>query len=1086
MNATENAAAALEDAEFMELMNSMCAPDTEPMSIQAPANLPTPHVGTGGLAAAQQSAGPNSLVISIGRGEFYGFASTTDRAEFVDANRDKMVFERVNGARPFAPVLDVDGTESLTEDGINAIRDAWVVSAIAAGVPPELAEPVAVRSTRPGKVSVHFIAQGWQVADGPAGRAFADSIRTQVPEGLKAFIDASACGCSETATFAMRLPLVPKTDPKGVVIPGSTLVPEDACNNDQPSDWFLQGAPDAGQVYEIDGATHADVAAEVDTGDLATFAAALATQYPEYCQDPARPTRFNRVSSSHCKSCNRVHDAEGAYVRERAGTLWFNCGRAELGGEPLATHQTADAPAPVAPPQDGYDIIDEDAEEANEQYNTDAFDLDEMVVRDNYVRSMWGTGKTRMARDLINRTDDLVKGKHHRPARVLFISSRKTLSSGIAADLGLTDYRTIKGPYDDAAIRASPRAVFQVESLKRIPSDVKPFDLVIVDEPCALFAHVYQGASHAARLGLTTATGHIRRAARLYVSDNDLSTEMVRAFRQVRKGMPSRVLVNKYKSWEGTAVDILTGKPSVAETRRRLFAFADGEAVKREAGANWSGCVVPCHSRKVANAIELEAVERYGRAFVKCYTGMSDDREKAVDFVDPVAAWGEVAVVIYTTTVSVGVSEDSEHFTHAFAFFMGMVGGSMIAGSQQSAQMLFRCRNLKRLTVSYTGQAVYGLPITLPKLMPWVTTSRRRHNIPDNFREDRNAMIDEPTQEDPDALEKLITSKLEGIAWVCNILEKHRSASWFVDRLVKTVTDAGCVATVTNLTNSVVRASTLLAVPVDQLVESRTTLSAMEARAGAECDTLAAQSMEDAVWAYRDAESHDTSLSDDKRPLTRGEHHGRHAMYAAKVYQDGGGMVMDDPLKLSEEDRASWVRHHTESSNTQAYKQLTAIVRGYDAFSPMATTGGVQTAVRSDNEAARVVRKAFDALGITQTLLTGAPCTLELKDLGVPSAAILATICDINTHARRLFGDQHAYRRKKAEAKGVTAKTVVNALNVALRFVGASIASTYVTARDKHQGRPSGYTILWVWESTAGRAFQPIEAPAPRPTHPSQ
>ena len=57
-------------------------------------------------------------------------------------------------------------------------------------------------------------------------------------------------------------------------------------------------------------------------------------------------------------------------------------------------------------------------------------------------------------------------------ARVLLVSMRCSLSANLAASFGAADYRTIRGEFDDAAIARSPVSVWQLESLKRIPSDV--------------------------------------------------------------------------------------------------------------------------------------------------------------------------------------------------------------------------------------------------------------------------------------------------------------------------------------------------------------------------------------------------------------------------------------------------------------------------------------------------------------------------------------------------------------------------------------------------------------------------------------
>ena len=64
--------------------------------------------------------------------------------------------------------------------------------------------------------------------------------------------------------------------------------------------------------------------------------------------------------------------------------------------------------------------------------------------------------------------------------------------------------------------------------------------------------------------------------------------------------------------------------------------------------------------------------------------------EKEHDFADTTTAWGSMALVIYTGTLSVGVSCESPHIRVLFAWFT-----NHLMYASQSAQMLFRFRELR-------------------------------------------------------------------------------------------------------------------------------------------------------------------------------------------------------------------------------------------------------------------------------------------------------------------------------------------------------------------------------------------------------
>ena len=116
-------------------------------------------------------------------------------------------------------------------------------------------------------------------------------------------------------------------------------------------------------------------------------------------------------------------------------------------------------------------------------------------------------------------------------------------------------------------------------------------------------------------------------------------------------------------------MNILRGQAAPVEVRRRLFVFLDAQKEARDAGRPWFAASASVHSRKYADALALEARERYGADLVKLYTSETDDYDKKRDFADPATAWADAAVVIYTGTVSVGVSAALDRITNAFGFF---------------------------------------------------------------------------------------------------------------------------------------------------------------------------------------------------------------------------------------------------------------------------------------------------------------------------------------------------------------------------------------------------------------------------------
>ena len=81
--------------------------------------------------------------------------------------------------------------------------------------------------------------------------------------------------------------------------------------------------------------------------------------------------------------------------------------------------------------------------------------------------------------------------------------------------------------------------------------------------------------------------------------------------------------------------------------------------------------VVACHSKTVAASLKHRLISELELedSDIVFYHGKSDQRTKAVDFGDAAAAWRGKLVIIYTGTVSVGVSANSPEIQDLFGIF---------------------------------------------------------------------------------------------------------------------------------------------------------------------------------------------------------------------------------------------------------------------------------------------------------------------------------------------------------------------------------------------------------------------------------
>ena len=291
---------------------------------------------------------------------------------------------------------------------------------------------------------------------------------------------------------------------------------------------------------------------------------------------------WSRVAPGWCPSCEREHDRAGAYAVLSSSAIFANCRRAAAEKDEVAQSRSKDRqPLAVAylhpgevggdeptemPERDEYEcisnVVDNVTDHTSSRYNGVAFKAELSGTKDIYLRAPWKSGKTFAARKMIA----LLKTVGPR-RQALLLTMRQSLTTKIVQDLReefgdsqVVDYRDIKrarakyGRSLADVMRSALVIVCQVDSMHKLPSDLPPFGLVMSDEPAALAEHIHsETASRDARAGGEQAGGHIEKADRLYVCDNDLNEAHVRAFQNVREGHASAVLWNKHKSWAGTA-----------------------------------------------------------------------------------------------------------------------------------------------------------------------------------------------------------------------------------------------------------------------------------------------------------------------------------------------------------------------------------------------------------------------------------------------------------------------------------------------------------------------------------------------------
>jgi len=916
---------------------------------------------------------------------FHGYPTHAERAEaaaiFCDSNTE--VHEIVNGTYPLYSFLDVDAPND--ELHVNVIAEA--TAAFTRAIEEETGQRATFSIfsyTIDSKISAH-IHSNVLVANGLANKRVGKRTAALMPDATAGSIDA----IGNNKSFGLRVPHCPKAGDASRTLVGDDQYP-----------WIQDVVPDIVEVEQV------VVDAIELTGAALILAQRIAKEMPQYKVAVATTVddradivaRCDRSFRAHCVSCGRVHDSTGAYINiDENGAAFLRCFKAPAGAPVLAFEGVKPQPIPI----DSYDHI-EGGDEVCGRYMSNVIDVNDALTKDHHLCAKWGAGKSDFNRRLVEKLRMI-----NPDAKVLFVSSRISLSTQLGADIGAASYRDIKGTLDVARY---PVSVWQVDSLKRVPSDTI-FDLIIVDEVTQLLLHCHQdNAASSDQTKISQFRTLVASAGRVITSCNDLTSEQVAAFTKLRPQHPYRVVSNTHSQWTDTTFRIREGKTEATAMRSDLFARLDAQYAAKEAGTEWHGTVVPCHSKQMATEIYNESVIRYGSANVLVYTGDTGDEVKRRDFKDATAACSDKIVVIYTGTVSVGVSCNDPRFSHVYAFFT-----DRNAPAATSAQMLFRMRSVKVLNISYSGRATYGLPQTQARLMEWVTKAANRNIIPDVLRHDRCATINTPTATDAQALSALTESTFEGNLWICAIMEKNRSAIDFVGRIRGILTRAGLVERFDDPEVEVVAPT-----PSSGEVAPAPRVERMVAALPAAIERVI-----DGVTTERDR--------------TEIEKLGDEAAYIVKVFG------VDSAVATAE-----WLDRCGPLVAERA--RLDRLVN--NTIKPE----GAGLKITTEAEAAEIVTDTLTALGLTvETAVPGAMVTVAQLE-----AAATAMGSKINDNSLRVFGDTQAGRRKKAAGNVRSWRGVIS---VPLKEFGLELAPTYATERDrKKKNNVTGYEIVYLWD----------------------
>ena len=283
------------------------------------------------------------------------------------------------------------------------------------------------------------------------------------------------------------------------------------------------------------------------------------------------------------------------------------------------------------------------------------------------VKAAMGCGKTKALKDFLKERGS-----------ALVITFSRSLSSKLVADFeGFVDYQV-----EDGFIHKS-RVVVCLDSLWRIKT--KFFDYVIIDEAVSVMLHFNSYLMQRASENVVVLDAYLQSTGGVYVVDASVDMPFVVQFVNRLESLRDQKAVfvrNRYIR-PTNRVATITDKPKGHATYDIIC--SDVKAGKR---------VVVCSSTKTfVTALEkIAMIQCPGATVVVHHGGLGSDSLEDVG-----TLWATADLLIYSPSVTAGVSFEKDHFDVLYANF---VKSMYTPGVETSLQQLFRVRSLRQGTMT--------------------------------------------------------------------------------------------------------------------------------------------------------------------------------------------------------------------------------------------------------------------------------------------------------------------------------------------------------------------------------------------------
>lgn len=407
---------------------------------------------------------------------------------------------------------------------------------------------------------------------------------------------------------------------------------------------------------------------------------------------------FTRLRPSHCDFCGRTHDSDNtmfvnACVANGVVTAYKQCRKyitehGKNGSHSVKIGEAVSGIIPTAQPTDFQPITDSPTaqlgwrdnaiqraitSDSDMRTHATRFDLLPAALRHVYnepalrpfeltstlvVRAAMKMGKTKALTAYMGQyfSDGI------RQPIIRFVSFRQTFSGNIKEKFSdFTLYSDVKG------LLSCAKLIVQVESLYRldIQEGTEPPDLLILDECESIFEQFDSGLLRGKFNDCFSKFKYLLKHSQHVVClDANVSDRTFRILEIMRPRFTETVergdqVVYHCNTHRNATKDVYSVCGNKVKWLALLYSSVDAD----------ERLAIPMSSLADAKVLMINLTKLYPRKVVRIYSSETSPGEKREHFADVNLYWSQIDVLIYTPTVSAGVSFERKHFAKVFGYF---------------------------------------------------------------------------------------------------------------------------------------------------------------------------------------------------------------------------------------------------------------------------------------------------------------------------------------------------------------------------------------------------------------------------------